>query len=321
MNKIVSIVVAVYNIDKFLPSCINSLIDQTYKDIEIILVDDGSTDNSASICDYYAQKDPRIKVIHKTNGGLSSARNAGIAIASGDFIMLVDGDDYLVINAAETLMNLIEKYNVDIIQFNYHETTKEYSRKINTDCPSPEIIKNTKVMFEKLYEIGGAAASACTKFYKKKLFKDLSFLEGIIHEDEYFTTRLLQKCKSIMYIDNNLYSYVMRQNSIVKSNFSPQKFDCLYVSKDRMQHLKNLGYLDLLEKEKSKYFINAINLWCSAKNAKNKILLKEADNYIKYIVHQHILLTKKFAILHKFCKIHSSFLIFYYLYKKLTKQI
>lgn len=320
MNKI-SIIIPVYNIEKHLNSCIKSLITQTYSNIEIILVDDGSTDGSASLCDIYALEDSRIKVIHKTNGGLSSARNAGLAIASGDYIMFVDGDDYLVNNAIEILVSLIEQNPVDFIQFDYLETEAEYSQNVNNEICDPEIVTGTRTMFQKLYEIGGAAASACTKFYKKELFDNLSFKEGIIHEDEYFTTYLLQQAKSALYIPCKLYYYVMRQGSIVKSKFSSKKFDSLYISLDRMEQLKKLEYFDLFEKEKARYFLTAVSIWCSAKAYKDPSSLKKARESIKHIIKQPIILSGKFKLLYNLCKINVNLLFVYYLYKKITNQV
>ncbi len=319
--KKVSIIVPVYNVKKYLNSCIESLINQTYTNIEIILVNDGSQDDSVKICDEAAKKDARIKVVHKPNGGLSSARNSGLAIACGDYVMFVDGDDYLELNALEILVNLTFEHDVDIIQFDYLETEREYTKSINSDSTNCEIITDTKIIFEKLYAIGGAAASACTKFYKKDLFDDLSFREGIIHEDEYFTTRLLQKCKSILYIQNKLYFYVMRQNSIVKSGFSIKRFDSLLVSSDRMQALEQLGYSDLLEKEKSRYFLTAITIWCNAFEAKDKASVKKARDSIKNIISKPLRLEGKFKFIYHLCKININLVFIYYLYKKITKQV
>lgn len=319
--KKVSIIVPVYNIENFISGCIESLINQTYTNIEIILVDDGSTDGSAALCDEYAKKGSQIKVIHKQNGGLSSARNTGLSVAKGTYIMFVDGDDYLSLNAVELLVNLLSKSDTDFIQFDYLETESEYSQNIDRTVFNPVVISNTKAIFEKLYDIGGAAASACTKFYKKELFNNLSFKEGIIHEDEYFTTYLLQNAKSVMYIPCKLYYYVMRQNSIVKSKFSKKKFDSLFISLDRMEQLEKLGYSDLLEKEKSRYFLTAVSLWCSAKNAHDKMSVKKATESIQHIISKPMALTGKFKILYNLCKININLLIVYYFYKKITNQV
>ena len=319
--KKVSIIVPVYNVGKYLLDCIKSLIKQTYKNIEVILVDDGSVDKSSAICDEYAEIDSRIKVIHKQNGGLSSARNAGLTVASGDYVMFVDGDDYLALNTVEIIINLALKNDVDLIQFDYLETNEEYNNNINNDTYNYEIISDTKLMFQKLYAIGGAAASACTKFYKKELFCDLSFREGIIHEDEYFTTRLLQKVKNAIYINNKLYFYVMRQNSIVKSSFSPKRFDSLVVSSDRMETLEKLGYFDLLEKEKSRYFLTAVTIWCNAFEAKDKDSLKKAIENIKLIISKPLCLDGKFRLIYRLCKVNVNLLFIYHLYKKITKQV
>lgn len=124
-----------------------------------------------------------------------------------------------------------------------------------------------------------------------------------------------------MYIQNKLYFYVMRQNSIIKSTFSPKKFDSLSISLDRMGQLEKLKYFDLLEKEKTRYFLTAISLWCSAKNAKDKPSMKKANEHIKYIISTPLSLTGKFKIIYHLCKINVNLIIIYYLYKKITKQV
>ena len=121
----VSIVVPIYNVEKYLEQCIDSIINQTLKEIEIILVDDGSPDNCPQICDDYVKKDSRIKVVHKTNGGLSSARNAGIEIATGDYIGFVDSDDYIELDMYEKMYNIAIENNVDFVMSDYYSVSNE----------------------------------------------------------------------------------------------------------------------------------------------------------------------------------------------------
>lgn len=322
MSKLVSIIVPVYNIENYAENCIKSLINQTHNFLEIILVDDGSTDNSGKICDNFAQKDKRIKVIHKTNGGLSSARNAGIDIATGDYFMFVDGDDYIAENAVEILLECMATHDADMVQFDYEETSVPYQSIKSTATDSTEIVTDLKQMFEKLYLIGGPAASSCTKLYKKELFKTLRFKEGIIHEDEFLITELLQKVKSIVYIPDKLYFYVMRTGSIVKSGFSKKRLDALMVSENRIDKLEDLGFSELKEKEKCRWFTTAVNLWCdttAVKDYKNRKIIH--DKIYMFIKNNNLKISGKFRLLYHLCKFNINLLYVYYLFKKFRKQV
>ena len=223
MSKKVSVIVPVYNIENYIEGCIKSLISQTYTNEEIILVNDGSTDNSLNVCEQFAGLDNRIKIVNKTNGGLSSARNAGIDVATGDYIMFIDGDDYIAANTLLELVSQIEKYDADIVQFGYVETNADYSNQVCAPVSSMELISDTYQMFKRLYSIGGEAASACTKLYKVYLFDSLRFKEGINNEDEQMITFMLQKAQSVLYTDFKPYYYVTRQGSIINSKFSKKK--------------------------------------------------------------------------------------------------
>ncbi len=322
MSKLVSIIVPVYNIENYAENCIKSLIGQTYQDLEIILVDDGSLDVSGKICDDFAQKDERIKVIHKTNGGLSSARNAGIDIATGDYFMFVDGDDYIAENTVEILLEYIANHDADILQFDYEETFVPYQSINSTSTNKAEIVTNLKEMFEKLYYIGGPAASSCTKLYKKELFKTLRFKEGIIHEDEFLITELLPEVKSILYIPDKLYFYVMRTGSIVKSGFSKKRLDSLMVSENRIDKLQDLGFSELKEKEKCRWFTTAVNLWCdttAVKDYENRKIIY--DKIYMFIKNNNLNISGKFKLLYHLCKFNINLLYVYYLFKKFRKQV
>lgn len=311
----VSIIVAVYNIEDYIRNCVKSLINQTYRDIEIILVDDGSKDSSSSICDVIAKTDERINVIHKENGGLSSARNAGLDIACGEYVMFVDGDDYLAENAIELLLEKNKLYDADIIQFDYEETYDIYKKVQNNEKDESVYIEDKKKMFRKLYEIGGSAASACTKLYKRFLFENMRFKEGILHEDEYMITYMLQKAHSVLYIPNKLYFYVMRQGSIIQSSFSKAKMDIFDVIEDRIKELEKLGYSEFLENEKQRFFATFIRLWCESKNVSDFESRSIMEKKIKRFFEQYtIRLSGGLNFWYILCKINpKSICIYYYL--------
>ena len=148
MNELISIIVPVYKVEPYLNKCVDSIINQTYKNIEIILVDDGSPDNCGKICDDYTKKDSRIKVIHKKNGGLSDARNYGIEASIGDYIMFVDSDDYISANMCEILLKTAKKYNADIINCNFEEVFSNAESRINRQAvnKNEEVFSNLDML-------------------------------------------------------------------------------------------------------------------------------------------------------------------------------
>lgn len=260
----VSIVVPVYNIKEYLPACVKSLLGQSCADLEIILVDDGSTDGSAQLCDMYAAKDPRVVVIHKENGGLSSARNAGLDIARGAWLLFVDGDDYLCENAVQLLLEAVKGHeDADFIQFLYRETDGTWQPEWqNTER---QICTRVPEFFGRLYDRGGVAASSCTKLFRRTVFDRLRFREGLHHEDEELMTRLLPTCHKVVYTQLVLYGYVTRQGSIVRSGFSPKSMDVFVVLEERVRALETLGFGDLAKETRRRIFQTAAWQYCLAR--------------------------------------------------------
>lgn len=224
-NDLVSIVVPVYNVEKYLKKCIESIISQTYKNLEIILVDDGSTDGSGKICDDYLTKDKRIKVIHKQNGGLSDARNVGIGVATGKYITFIDSDDYVENDYIEYLYNLIinNKCDMSICSLKLHSKNKFIDNAINYNTC---IFTNKECLKNMLCE-NGFNVSACAKMYKTKLFENIDFPYGKLCEDNGTTYKLILKCDKIAYGNESKYIYEMRNNSIMHTSFSSKKLDLI----------------------------------------------------------------------------------------------
>lgn len=226
MNEMVSVVIPVYNVEKYLKKCIDSVISQDYKPLEIILVDDGSTDSSGIICDEYQMKYNSIKVIHKKNGGLSDARNYGIEASIGKYICCIDSDDYIDDGFISYLMSLIHKFNAEmsICNISYVENNlitnpvngvKEYSA-------SP-----SEVLGKILDEID-ITESACAKMYKKELFDDVKYPVGRTEEDLATTYKLVGQCKTIAYGNKKSYYYINRSDSITKRAFSEANYNILW---------------------------------------------------------------------------------------------
>lgn len=215
MEPLLSVIIPVYKVETFLERCINSVIDQSYNNLEIILVDDGSPDNCPQICEKYALKDKRVKVIHKENGGQSSARNVGIDNAMGEYLTFVDSDDYLELDAYELLVREAVRNQLDIIGggYRYYRPWKreESSKMLEGEYDGNlEILTNVEAL-HKLY-FGEAMFVPITimvwnKIYKRSLFEDLKFKEGYILEDTEFTPKVLHRAKRIGSLNRLVYTY------------------------------------------------------------------------------------------------------------------
>lgn len=213
MKGLISIIVPVYNVEQYVEKCIQSIVEQTYKNIEIILVDDGSTDSSGKICDDFKTKDNRIKVIHKKNGGLSDARNAGIKIANGEYIGFVDSDDYIAKDMFETLYNLNKKYNSEISIVSFYEL---YKGKIIGVRDSKELQVLTKIeAIKELLIDTNIQSYAWNKLFKRELFEELEFPINKNFEDIATTLLLFEKANKVVLLEDPKYYYVRRDDSIV----------------------------------------------------------------------------------------------------------
>ena len=262
----VSIIVPVYNIKEYLLRCVESLVGQSFGDLEILLVNDGSTDGSGELCDQLAQTDSRIRVIHKKNGGLSDARNAGLDAAEGEWILFVDGDDYLVHDAVERLLELTSE-DVDFVQFFYHETADTNWQPPRDQQANPQIVTDPVQMWRWRYQKGGVGASSCTKLWNQRIFRGVRFRKGIIHEDEELLNQVLPKCRKVVYTDLTLYGYVMRSGSIVNSGFRKSRMDIFPILQERLEILESLDCRELVMETWCWQFHSATQLYYSARRS------------------------------------------------------
>lgn len=213
-----SIVVPVYRVEQFLDKCVESILAQTFTDFELILVDDGSPDNCGEMCDKWASKDKRIKVVHKDNGGLSDARNAGLDIAQGDYIGLVDSDDYIKSDMFEVLVGNLEKYSADISMCGYVDVYADGIRKDNADRRVYEWNQEEaihQILLGKLLSV-----HAVVKLYKRCLFEKVRYPKGKISEDAFVIMDILKQIQKAVFTPYAAYYYVHRGNSINTSKFS-----------------------------------------------------------------------------------------------------
>ena len=214
-KALISIIIPVYKVEKYLEKCIQSVINQTYENLQIILVDDGSPDNCGKICDEYAQKDHRIEVIHKSNGGLSDARNKGLEIAKGEYIGFVDSDDYIEADMYEVLYNLLKQYNADVSICNFYTVSQGKIAIKNAENGIKEY-NRIEILKEVLLD-NNIQSYAWNKLYKKELFDEIKYPVGKKYEDIGTTFYLLEKCNKVVVTGKSEYYYINRQDSIVNN--------------------------------------------------------------------------------------------------------
>lgn len=316
-NFLVSLIVPVYNVEPYLRRCLSSIISQTYKNLEIIIVDDGSTDNSGLICDEYALSDKRIKVIHKENGGLSSARNVGLGIATGEYIGFVDSDDYIDLSFVEKMMANNNGYDMIMCRFCIEEGSKKY-------IPMPfdytdNVLINGYDVFELICR-EKVDCSCCTKLFKKTFFEQKTFPIGKTNEDFVFLSNVLLDVDSALYIKDVTYYYIKRNDSITTKPFSKSQFDKVYNSYDCIDvvrekkpqllkasiayHIKQCFYIYkklVIDTElKLKYFNDYIFIRSCLKKNSFRLLMSK---YFKFKEKISILYSVLFPII--YCKLHN----------------
>lgn len=233
-TPLISIIVPIYNVEKYLSKCIESILEQTYTNFELILVNDGSPDKCGIICNEYAKKDSRIKVIHKKNGGLSSARNIGIDVAKGEYLGFVDSDDYIEPYMYEYLLKaaLDNECSLSVCNINYvFEDGKILNKVTNA---SDEVLNFVEAITEmntyEKFDMG-----AWSKLYKRDLFENLRFPEGKLSEDFYIMYKIFDRAQKIAYVSTPCYNYLQRANSITKNK--KINHDFAYAAYEQMNYL------------------------------------------------------------------------------------
>lgn len=280
---LVSIIVPVYKVEKYLKKCVESILAQTYKNFELILVDDGSPDCCPAICDSYAEKDDRVTVIHKKNGGLSDARNVGIAIAKGDFICFIDSDDYVSENFLQLLLMMILKVDADMAICNYLAVDENGNSIEESNAHLPikdECITPQEFIQEYCGKYGWYYVIACNKIYKRELFENVKYPVGKQHEDAFVIHHLVNECNKIACVKMPLYFYVQRKGSIM-SQISVRNMDLGEALIDQYRFAKENGNT-LLRKYAARRLSFELEKWIplckenSEANSKYKELCKQA---------------------------------------------
>ncbi len=258
MHDLISVIIPVYKVEKYLCRCVDSVLEQTYTNMEIILVDDGSPDNCPVMCDEYARQDSRVKVIHQENAGLSGARNAGIDMAQGQWLAFVDSDDYLAADFLERLYQACVDTgsSLSVCRWEYvrGETIPEHGTGETRVYTGREMLAN-------LYVPDGAYfVVAWNKLYRKELFEDIRYPLGRIHEDEATTYRIYDKVRKAAYVDRSLYGYFVTPVSITRG-FNPKRMDWVTAVAERLDFFEQKGYTELMVPGLQALADGSIDIW------------------------------------------------------------
>ena len=279
-NETISVIVPIYKVEKYIRKCIESIISQEYKNLEIILVDDESPDKCGEICEEYAKKDNRIKVIHKKNGGLSDARNVGINYANGEYIGFVDSDDYIESDMYKVLYKNIKKYEADISICKYREVLEDKQYKsCEVKQEQIEIYSNLEEKWRQLLLGNKITDHAMNKLYKKDLFDDIKFRESYKFEDIDIMYKLFEKSKRIVFTTYIGYNYLQREGSIVKTMNDRSTLDLMEVVNDRYNYIKDKRILENLNKARRIRFIYRYHVIFAKNNSKEYYSNKLLEEY------------------------------------------
>lgn len=230
----ISVIVPIYNVSRYLRACLDSILNQTYKDLDIILVDDGSTDECPHICDEYSRRDARIRVIHKKNGGLSDARNAGIEYARGRFLTFVDSDDVITADMIEYLHDLLVKYGADMSLCQMRRIDDSGMPVGDGYALTDELIQGgVEACMKAFLKNNKFSTASWSKLYRTSFFQDVRFPKGKWHEDVFTTYKLVAQCQRIIIGGERKYLYRIREGSIMATSFKPAHMDTIEAAKTR----------------------------------------------------------------------------------------
>ena len=282
MSKLISVIIPIYKVEEFLDKCISSVVNQTYYNLEIILVDDGSPDNCPQMCDVWASRDNRINVIHKPNGGLSDARNAGIQIAKGDFIAFVDSDDWIAPNMYQMMVDAMEKENADICACGIVVSYPESEKVLNI----PEVVGDSKMILELIYNDTQYPVAAWNKLYRRECWENFRFPNGKICEDTFTTYLLVDHAKKIVQISEPLYYYRIRSNSIMTSEFSHKRMDEEEAWRCNYEYMK--AHYPSIAGKAFGFYLQKVNILIHTIPVKEREIYKKEYEYLRNILKRNI---------------------------------
>ena len=280
-NCVISVIIPVYKVEKYLDRSIFSVINQTYKNLEIILVDDGSPDNCPKLCDDWAEKDSRIKVVHKENGGLSDARNAGMRVATGEIVSFIDSDDWIENDMYETMLNKMNEDSSDIVSCGVkwvnedgsliRNVTVQHNEELDACSSMKELINDSKIK-----------QHVWNKLYKYDLIKDIPFEKGKYHEDVFWSYQVIGQAKRVSVITDSFYNYVQRVNSIMGEGYSAKRLDALEANQLRCEYIKK-RFPDLYDNALYAYIGSChYQLQCALRTNQPKEIIDNIKERTKY---------------------------------------
>lgn len=275
MNEpLISVIVPVYNVEHYIKRCVDSILAQTYTNLEIILVDDGSTDDSGKICDEYAKMDIRVKIVHQKNGGLSDARNTGIRQANGICYTFIDSDDYVAVDYIACLCRLLWENQAQIAICGYRKVLEDFEIKKNFDSEisTENLYYSEEALFRLLYQ-RKMITSVCGRLFRAELFEQIHFPKAKLHEDVAVTYRLFDAAEKIACTSAEKYYYFQRRDSIVNQKFRKQRMDYLEFTKECIQYV-NRNHPQLTRAAISRHFSACFDLLSCIGNDK-KIFAEE----------------------------------------------
>lgn len=220
----ISVIVPVYKVEKYIHKCVDSILNQTFSEIEVILVDDGTPDRCGEICDMYAQQDSRVKVIHKENGGLSDARNAGMPYATGEYLIFIDSDDYIESDMLEYMYTRLIEANADMATCGVYEV---YRDRIEKQKEESDFVCSGEKAFQCILQGHTIRGEIWNKLIRRSCIEDLRFPKGKLYEDIYFTVDLMQRIKTVAVGTKSKYYYLHREDSITGKPYRPQLYDII----------------------------------------------------------------------------------------------
>lgn len=300
-EPLVSVIIPIYKVEKYLRQCVDSIIDQTYHKLEIILVDDGSPDNCGTICDGYVKKDERIQVIHQKNGGLSAARNAGLDIAKGDYIFFVDSDDWIANDTIQKMLAKYEETNADLVLCDicpFYEA--DYSGVKKQASPLKAEVLDQKELIERLMqEAAWYYCVAWNKLYPRTLLEGIRFPVNFIHEDEAVAHRIFEKCQTIAVIAEPMYFYRQTNSGIMASGVTNKSTDILTAIADRLSCAR-ANLWKSYESQMVQYYEGKFWQWYHlfSKGQENEKYIKRMENSLSKAL-PSILRSRQISVSHK----------------------
>ena len=286
----ISIVVPVYNVEKYVKRCVESILNQTYKEFELIIVDDGSTDQSSNICDELKEKDKRILVIHQENGGLSAARNRGLMEATGEYITYIDSDDYVDSSYLEILYKNAVRYQADVSVCGYRLVWEDHTEKrTGEEKEAEKQYSGLEAAREIVANNKRSMITAWGKLYHCKLRELLLYPEGRLHEDEFVTYKVLYQAKKVVETAQPLYNYFQRGKSIMNNGYSKRRLDKVVALKEAIGFFEEKQETELVTYAIKRYLLNLQIAWYRVNKfmPKEKKILTELNQEWKTIYKSH----------------------------------